>query len=151
MHPADLCLVVAALGGAALFAVPAQAQTGGGRIEVVVDKMRNDQGALACQLFASAEGFPSRTASALATTRAPVAGGAARCTFERLPPGTYAVAVVHDENGNGMADANALGIPKEGYGVSNNRTYAMSAPRWEESRFSLAAGESRPLAITLRY
>jgi uncharacterized protein (DUF2141 family) len=37
----------------------------------------------------------------------------ARCDFEDIPPGTYALAVVHDENMNGKLDTNWLGIPTE--------------------------------------
>ena len=40
--------------------------------------------------------------------------------FPGLPAGTYAVKVVHDENGNGRLDTDWLGIPVEGYGLSNN-------------------------------
>lgn len=61
------------------------------------------------------------------------------------------MAVVHDENGNQTLDSNILGVPTEGYGASNNRTYALSEPRWDESRFELAAGEHRQLTIRLRY
>ncbi len=42
----------------------------------------------------------------------------ARCDFEDISPGTYALAVIHDENGNGKLDTNWVGIPTEGYGFS---------------------------------
>jgi len=61
------------------------------------------------------------------------------------------VAVVYDENGNGRLDKNFVGIPSEGYGVSNNRTYAMASPKWDESRFTLAAREAAVLRVSLRY
>ena len=59
--------------------------------------------------------------------------------------------MIHDENGNGRLDKNFLGIPSEGYGVSNNRTYAASSPKWEESRFTVAPREPVVLRVTLRY
>ena len=40
----------------------------------------------------------------------------ARCDFEDIPAGTYAIAAIHDENRNGKLDMNWLGVPKEGYG-----------------------------------
>jgi uncharacterized protein (DUF2141 family) len=83
--------------------------------------------------------------------RAPIDGTQAACVFEGLAPGAYAVAVVHDENGNGRLDKNFVGIPSEGYGVSNNRTYAMASPKWDESRFTLAAREAAVLRVSLRY
>lgn len=39
-----------------------------------------------------------------------------------LPNGNYVVAVIHDENNNGVLDKNFLGIPKEGYGFSGKAT-----------------------------
>ena len=129
----------------------AQAQSAGATLEVVVPQVRNAQGGLGCQLFAGAEGFPKKGERALQSVMSPITNGSARCRFQPVPAGSYAVAVVHDENGNQTLDSNFLGIPTEGYGVSNNKTYAMSEPRWDESRFDLAAGESRQLTIQLRY
>ncbi len=54
-----------------------------------------------------------------------------------LVPGTYAVAVHHDANTNGKLDANFLGIPKEGYGVSNDARPKFRAPRFGESKVSI--------------
>jgi uncharacterized protein (DUF2141 family) len=61
------------------------------------------------------------------------------------------VAVVHDENSNGKLDKNFVGVPSEGYGVSNNKTYALSAPKWDESIFALVPSESKTLQVKLRY
>ena len=40
--------------------------------------------------------------------------------FEDLESGAYAIKYIHDENANGKLDKNFMGIPKEGYGISNN-------------------------------
>ena len=37
-------------------------------------------------------------------------------TFGDVPPGIYAVSVIHDENDNGRLDFNAVGMPMEKYG-----------------------------------
>jgi hypothetical protein len=37
----------------------------------------------------------------------------ARCNFTDIPPGTYALAVIHDENMNGKLDTNWLGIQRK--------------------------------------
>lgn len=134
-----------------LLAASAQAQAPSATVEVTVPQVRNAQGGVGCQLFATAQGFPKDGGRALQAVMAPIAQGSARCRFQPVPAGTYAVAVVHDENGNQSLDSNFLGVPTEGYGVSNNRTYALSEPRWEESRFDLSAGEFRQLTIQLRY
>jgi len=60
-------------------------------------------------------------------------GSDASMTFE-APPGAYAIAVHHDQNSNGKLDTNFVGIPKEGYGVSNDARPMFSAPRFAAAR-----------------
>jgi len=57
--------------------------------------------------------------------------------FEKLPQGTYAVSVVHDENMNGKLDFDSMGMPLEGYGASNNPEKRMGPPNPEETIFAL--------------
>ncbi len=68
-----------------------------------------------------------------------------RFTLHDLPPGDYAVKLFHDANGNGKLDANALGLPQEGYGFSNN------AGHFGPASFSDAAVKiSNDTQITIR-
>lgn len=150
-------LILASLGLAfACVALPASSAKAespteaGATVSANVGPLRNNRGAVACRLYQTAEGFP-RSAKGTATRRVKVTGTSARCTFERLPPGTYAIAVHHDENDNRKLDTNLLGIPLEGYGVSNNHLPALSAPRWEESKFVVEPGQTVELSIALRY
>ena len=57
-------------------------------------------------------------------------------------PGIYAVALFHDENANGHLDTNALGIPTEGYGFSNNPTLYFGPPDLGRVRFTLRPGDN---------
>lgn len=57
-----------------------------------------------------------------------------------VEPGEYAIAVYHDENGNGKMDKRVFGIPKEPYGFSNNVRPVMSAPRFSDCKFSVGDG-----------
>jgi uncharacterized protein (DUF2141 family) len=61
--------------------------------------------------------------------------------FENVLPGTYAVAVFFDVNGNGKMDTNFLGIPKEKYGFSNNVYPLTRAANFKESSFSITGKE----------
>ena len=136
---------------ALLLAQAAVAQGGTASIEVQARGLRNSTGALGCQLFASAAGFPGQAERAVAAQLSPIVNGQARCRFTQLPAGSYAIAVLHDENGNGRLDTNLLGLPSEGYGASLNRSAGLTPPRWEDARFELADGETRALGISLRY
>ncbi len=121
-------------------------------ITVNVGPFRNTHGSLECSLFGSERGFPEHAETAVAQRRAPIRPDrTATCVFAGVAPGTYAVGVMHDENDNGKFDTGFLGIPKEGYGFSNNHTHALSAPTWEESRFEVAPGRDVELHVSPRY
>jgi uncharacterized protein (DUF2141 family) len=62
--------------------------------------------------------------------------------FENIPPGTYAVAIFLDENGNGKIDTNMFGIPKEKYGFSNNKYPLTRAATFKESAFTVGEKEN---------
>jgi uncharacterized protein (DUF2141 family) len=123
-----------------------------GRIEVSVSGVSAAKGLVGCALFSSKTGFPLETKKhATAQVRVPAAGGTATCVFENVSPGEYAVAVVHDTNGNEQADTNFLGIPTEGVGVSNNALPKLSLPTFEACRFGVTAGQTAKQVITVRY
>lgn len=65
----------------------------------------------------------------------PVNGENVECTLDDIPEGTYAISVFHDENGNGKLDTGTFGIPKEGYGFSNNARGMFGPPSFTESSF----------------
>jgi len=69
-------------------------------------------------------------------------------TFGDVPPGTYAVSVVHDENGNGRLDFNAVGFPIERYGFSNN-PFLMGPPKFDDARIEVN-GTSKAVPIAVR-
>lgn len=140
-----LALVVLAV---AFLASPAFSESPS-TVLVEVSGFKNTRGTLNCRLFAKAADFPD--VEGIFTVRVPIAGPNTSCSFSNIEPGTYAIAVVHDENGNGKLDKNFVGVPSEGYGVSNNKTYALSAPKWGESIFTLGVTESKALQVKLRY
>ena len=69
--------------------------------------------------------------------------------INNLEEDTYAVAIFHDENGNGKFDS-FFGIPKEKYGFSNNPLTFLSAPKFEQSCFTLGKNEKRVIEIELK-
>lgn len=67
--------------------------------------------------------------------------------FKNIPNGTYAVAVVHDENENKELDKNFFGVPKEGYGFSNNIRPSFRGANFEESKFELMSNKNVVIKI----
>ena len=66
--------------------------------------------------------------------------------FENLPNGEYAIKMYQDENDNSKLDFNLLGIPKEGYGFSNNGG-RFGAPKYTDAKFTIK--ESTAIEIEL--
>ena len=64
--------------------------------------------------------------------------------------GKYAVVVYHDENDNHKFDRNWIGLPTEGFGVSNNPSLFLAAPKFEESSFEVT-GEVTHVDVEMRY
>jgi uncharacterized protein (DUF2141 family) len=140
-------LIVA--GAAAAAPAPAQSPCPG--IHVKILDIRNSTGSVACALFESPEGFPIeflRSATNVMVIK--VRKSQARCDFEDIPPGIYALAVIHDENMNGELDTNVLGIPKEGYGFSNDARAWFGAPSFTDASFPYD-GQTLDLTISLHY
>ncbi len=120
-------------------------------IHVKILDIRNSTGSVACALFESSEGFPNkflRYATNIAMIK--IRNTEARCDFLDIPPGTYALAVIHDENMDGELATNWLGLPKEGYGFSNDAKAMMSAPSFEDASFPYG-GQTLAMTITLNY
>ncbi|WP_240451318.1 DUF2141 domain-containing protein [Wenzhouxiangella sp. XN201] len=113
--------------------------------------IKNSTGTVACALFDAPEGFPTeflRHATRIMMMKIEDTKG--RCDFLDIEPGTYALAVIHDENMNGKMDTNWLGAPEEGYGFSSGAKVSMSAPSFEDASFSYD-GENLDLTISLNY
>lgn len=51
--------------------------------------------------------------------RKPARQGTVELRVTGVKPGSYAIAVFHDLNGNGRLDRNFIGLPSEPYGFSN--------------------------------
>lgn len=137
-----------------LFANPAAiafSQSSCPGIHVKILNIRNSTGAVACALFESPAGFPTEFLhSATNIMMIKIKDAQARCDFEDIPPGRYALAVIHDENMNGKLDTNWLGAPTEGYGFSNDAKAFLSAPSFSAASF-LYDGRNVDMTISLNY
>jgi uncharacterized protein (DUF2141 family) len=135
------------------FSPPVDAQsTGTVSLTVVVTGARNVKGKVRAALFQSAKGFPNDASQAIQTQAADIdpQSLSAKIVFTGLHDGTYAISVFHDENMNQKLDKNFMGIPKEGYGASNNPKKKMGPPDFEETKFQVS-GQGPPLEIKLMY
>ncbi len=99
-------------------------------------------------IFNSEEGFPRDTAQGVYSASEPVNSDPVTFTIESLEPGTYAITVYHDEDGDGELDMKFYGPPSEKVGTSNDARGRMGAPSFEDACFTLAS-EPFEMIITL--
>lgn len=94
-------------------------------------------GTLEISLFATADLFLKEP---FLQTSGPVNDdGTYLARFGKLPPGEYAVVVVHDENDNGKLDAGFLGFGGESYAYSNDARPLFGRPGFDEVKFAVTA------------
>jgi uncharacterized protein (DUF2141 family) len=88
-------------------------------LHVAVHGVARPHGKVMIALFDRPTGFPNTMVQGLALDAVPptVTG-----VFTALQPGEFAVAVYHDENGNGTLDKNLFGMLTEPYGFGLNPT-----------------------------
>jgi len=121
-----------------------------GEVRIHLYNLRSNNGKLLLTLFRTASGFPDDPEQAFAILSGGISNHEAHLSFRKIPYGTVAVSVIHDENNNGKLDFNFLGIPTEGYGASNNAAGYMGAPKFDKASLML----NEPLletSIELKY
>jgi uncharacterized protein (DUF2141 family) len=142
---------IAVFAALSIAALGSQADSKTTTIQVDAEKIRSTTGMMACALFNVADGFPDVQAKSFQYVYVSINSGVASCEFKDIAAGTYAVSVFHDENDNKKLDKNFVGMPLEGYGVSNNIRHMMSAPGFKESSFQLNGEVDKNIKIRMGY
>ncbi len=101
-------------------------------LTVTVQDVRSEDGEIKLALYATEASFSSFSVE-LASQVIEAQPGTLTATFDNLPPGDYAVAAYHDENGNSSFDTNFLGLPTEGYGFSNDAPVVLGPPSFDDA------------------
>ncbi|MGB1231470.1 MAG: DUF2141 domain-containing protein [Winogradskyella sp.] len=113
-------------------------------ITVTVENVSSNDGQLFLALYNSETDFLE---TIFKGAKSAIAHHSCTVTFNKIPKGTYAVSIFHDENSNGKLDTNFFGIPNEDYGCSNNARGFMGPPKWKDAKFLL--NTNKTLLITL--
>ena len=121
-----------------------------GDFRVRIEGLKNQKGQVCLSIFAASQGFPGNSENAIEArcikaTQTPMA-----VNFSNLEAGNYAVAVIHDVNGDNTLNRNAFGIPTEGFGFSNNPEILTGPPKFDESSI-FVTGSNTDIQVQLRY
>jgi len=118
-------------------------------VDVHIDGMRSQKGIIRACLTRDSRFFPHCEKDPASYKINSPAPAGAELHFRDVAPGSYALVVLHDENGNARADM-FLGIPKEGVGFSNNPRLITGPPSFATARFPVE-GPRVETTIRLKY
>lgn len=109
-------------------------------IVVKVTNIKNDEGVIRVLLFKEACGFPDSPEKVFHSASVIINNQIATVSFKQLPAGKYAISVFHDSQNTGKLRTNMMGIPKDGYGFSNNATGLFGPPSFDKASFNVGNG-----------
>lgn len=116
-------------------------------LEIEITALRSAKGMIQLCLTADRTAFPDcKKGHAIKRT---VAASSPRLHFTDLPAGNYAIAVIHDENGNAKLDT-FMGIPREGFGFSRNPGIGFGPPGFDKVAFALGSDAGKQ-QVRIRY
>jgi uncharacterized protein (DUF2141 family) len=141
-------LTGAALGLALLPAASLGAEPPAFDVSLTVNGLRSSHGQVLACLTALPSAYPDCSKDPNARKRAVPASPTVKVDFGAVPAGVYAIAVVHDENGNGRMDKR-LGLPTEGYGFSRDAPIRFGPPSFHSAQFTVSAPDQE--TIRMRY
>lgn len=120
------------------------------RIWVRIHGMKTASGTVTASLY---DGVPKnflKKGRRVAKEREPASTDPVMVCMPAPGPGTYAVALYHDENANRKLDRNWIGMPKEGYGFSNDAKGRMGPPSHQAAAFTVTDDDTT-IDVKMRY
>lgn len=119
-----------------------------GTISVIIENIKNDKGQIRACLFNKKEGFPDKPEKAYKIIKKDISKkNNMIIEFNRLYYQEYAIAVLHDEDGNNKMKTGIFGIPQEDCGVSNNVKGQFGPPKFKDAKIKL---NSKNISIKIR-
>jgi uncharacterized protein (DUF2141 family) len=120
-------------------------------LTVVVNGIRNKTGEICFRVYDSEKGFPMSNSSEVKSGCTKITGSSVKKVFSGVKPGTYAVAVVDDQNGDKKLNKDFFGIPQEGFGISKNPIVSIQTgtPKFQKASFKMT--KNTTVNITMKY
>ncbi len=105
-------------------------------IDVNIQGLRSTKGNVLICITANPKFFPDCGKDPKSFRTSVPARSATSVAFSGITPGTYAVALHHDENGNSKMDM-AVFVPREGFGFSRNPAVVTGPPKFRAAAFAV--------------
>jgi uncharacterized protein (DUF2141 family) len=120
-------------------------------VTVTISNLRSNKGHVLISLFKEGTGYPDSPEKAFRKEKLAITANKAQVIFSDLPAGNYAIAILHDENDDMKMNKTWVGLPKEGYGFSNNVMGTFGPPSYSKAKFNHATGQTTIQQIRARY
>ncbi len=114
-------------------------------LTIVIEDIREASGTIQVRVHAGKAQFDGE--GSMAQFMEPAVAGSITLVAEDLPPGEYAIRVMHDVNGNDALDANFVGAPTEPFAFSNNARAMFGPAVWEDARFILEGEVTQVISL----
>jgi len=118
----------------------AEATTSTATLDVSIYGLRSMKGNVLVCVTANPRFFPDCSKDPKSFRANVPARDSSHVSFNGIAQGTYAVALVHDENANSKMDM-AVFLPKEGFGFSRNPAVVTGPPKFKAASFAIDAAE----------
>jgi uncharacterized protein (DUF2141 family) len=129
-------LILGSAIGTATLVSAAEATSSAATLEVNIHGLRSSKGNVLVCVTANPRFFPDCSKDPKSLRANVPAKNAAQVSFNGVSPGTYAVALVHDENANSKMDM-AVFLPREGFGFSRNPAIMTGPPKFRSAAFTV--------------
>jgi uncharacterized protein (DUF2141 family) len=113
------------------------------------ENVRNEKGSIKYLVFKSEEGYPDDLKLSVKSGTIPTKETEDGIILKDLEAGSYSFSVIHDENNNDKLDTNFLGIPKEGFGFSNNPLVLFGPPSFSKTKVEVS--KDTEIIIKMKY
>ena len=122
-----------------------------GPLKIKLDNPKNNKGNLIVWIFKNKDAFPVKPQKAYKTKIVALDSlKDNQIVIDSLKYDSYAISIVHDEDGNGEMNTNFLGMPKEGVGVSNNAKGSFGPPKFKDAKFDFTS-DFNTISIKINY
>ena len=135
-----VALILGSAIGAAALAGAAEATATTATLDVNIYGLRSMKGNVLVCVTANPRFFPDCSKDPKSFRVNVPARDAAHVSISGITQGTYAVALVHDENANSKMDM-AVFVPKEGFGFSRNPVVVAGPPKFKAAAFAIDAAD----------
>ena len=137
------------LGLAALTGIAANASAPAASLDVNVTGLRSMKGNVLVCITANPKFFPDCSKDPKSHRARVAARDAGFVEFGNMAAGTYAIALLHDENANDKMDM-AVFLPKEGFGFSRNPMVVTGPPKFRNAAFQMGDADSKQM-VRMKY